>query len=184
MQLHLIWNGGNLPNDNRIFKSEYGYDQKRWELARDAAKAVLECTKEDGSLRYKLYETYTKDDFRDVDGKTDTNNKKVQQRLWQMMYDMNAIQDEWVWFVTRDKDTGWSGDVLPPSQGGHARQRPLQEQVDEYEYIAPDGYGYPIYCNHAEKMDTMMAILMRAFNVILVCIVIFVIMVPGMEVTS
>lgn len=146
-----LWNGGNLPNDNRIFKSEYGYDQKRWELARDAAKAVLECTKEDGSLRYKLYETYTKDDFRDVDGKTDTNNKKVQQRLWQMMYDMNAIQDEWVWFVTRDKDTGWSGDVLPPSQGGHARQRPLQEQVDEYEYIAPDGYGYPIYCNHAEK---------------------------------
>ena len=140
-----MWNGGTLPNDTRVFKDEYGYDPKRWELARDAAKAVLECKKTDGSLRYKLYETYDKNDFRD------TNNHKVQQRLWQMMYDMNAIQDEWVWFVTRDKDTGWSGDVLPPSQGGHARQRPLQEQVDEYEYIGPDGYGYPIYCDHAVK---------------------------------
>ena len=30
-----------------------------------------------------------------------------------------------------------------------------------------------------KKMDTMMAILMRAFNVILVCIVIFVIMFPA-----
>ena len=146
-----MWNGGNLPNDTRVFKSEYGYDPKRWELARDAAKAVLECKKTDGSLRYKLYETYDKDDFRDVDGNAETNNKKVQQRLWQMMYDMNAIQDEWVWFVTKDKDTGWSGDILPPSQGGHARQRPLQEQVDEYEYIGPDGYGYPIYCDHAVK---------------------------------
>lgn len=146
-----MWNGGNLPNDTRIFKSEYGYDPKRWELARDAAKAVLECKKTDGSLRYKLYETYDENDFRDVDGNAETNNHKVQQRLWQMMYDMNAIQDEWVWFVTKDKDTGWSGDVLPPSQGGHARQRPLQEQVDEYEYIGPDGYGYPIYCDHAVK---------------------------------
>ena len=146
-----MWNGGNLPNDTRIFKSEYGYDPKRWELARDAAKAVLECKKTDGPLRYKLYETYDENDFRDVDGNAETNNHKVQQRLWQMMYDMNAIQEEWVWFVTRDKDTGWSGDVLPPSQGGHARQRPLQEQVDEYEYIGPDGYGYPIYCDHAVK---------------------------------
>lgn len=146
-----MWNGGNLPNDTRVFKSEYGYDPKRWELARDAAKAVLECKKTDGSIRYKLYETYDENDFRDVDGNAETNNHKVQQRLWQMMYDMNAIQDEWVWFVTKDKDTGWSGDVLPPSQGGHARQRPLQEQVDEYEYIGPDGYGYPIYCDHAVK---------------------------------
>ena len=65
---------------------------------------------------------------------------------------MDAIQQEWVWFTTRDKDTGWSGDVLPPSQNGHARQRPLQEQVDEYEYISPDGYGYPIYDSRA-KID-------------------------------
>ncbi|WP_459186927.1 RagB/SusD family nutrient uptake outer membrane protein [Parabacteroides sp. APC149_11_2_Y6] len=144
-----LWNGGALPNDTRVFKNEYGYDAQRWEAAKKAAKAVLECRKEDGSLRYKLYTKYDKDDFRDIDGKADTNNKKVQQRLWQMQYDMEAIQDEWVWFVTRDKDTGWSGDVLPPSQGGHARQRPLQEQVDEYEYIAPDGYGYPIYASRA-----------------------------------
>ena len=78
------------------------------------------------------------------------NNQKVQQRLWQMFYDMESIQEEWVWFVTRDKDTGWSGDILPPSQGGHARQRPLQEQVDEYEYVGPDGYGYPIYGSRAK----------------------------------
>ena len=146
-----MWNGGELPNDTRIFKSEYAYDANRWVLARDAAKAVINCKKEDGSPRYKLYSAFSKDDFRDIDGNANTNNHKVQQRLWQMMYDMNSIMDEWVYIAVRDKDTGWSGDVLPPSQGGHARQRPLQEQVDEYEYIAPDGYGYPIYCNHAKK---------------------------------
>lgn len=68
-----------------------------------------------------------------------------------MNFEMEAIMNEWVWFVTRDKDTGWSGDILPPSQGGHARQRPLQEQVDEYEYIGPDGYGYPIYADRAKS---------------------------------
>lgn len=145
-----MWNGGNLPNDKRVFQNEYGYDAKRWEAAKQAAKAVLECRKDDGSLRYRLYSKYDQDDFRDIDGKTGMNNQKVQQRLWQMFYDMESIQEEWVWFVTRDKDTGWSGDILPPSQGGHARQRPLQEQVDEYEYVGPDGYGYPIYGSRAK----------------------------------
>ena len=144
-----------LPNDTRTFKDEYTtYDPKRWEAARDAAKDVLEAKDVNGAIRYKLYApaAMDADDFKDVDGNANTNNGKVQERLWQMFYNMDAIQQEWVWFTTRDKDTGWSGDVLPPSQNGHARQRPLQEQVDEYEYISPDGYGYPIYDSRA-KID-------------------------------
>lgn len=144
-----MWNGGKFPEDTRVFKDEYGYDASRWEAAKKAAKAVMDCKKDDGSLRYTLYTKYDKNDFNDVDGKN-TNNSKVYQRLWQMFYDMESIEKEWVWFVTRDKDTGWSGDVLPPSQGGHARQRPLQEQVDEYEYVGPDGYGYPVYSKRAK----------------------------------
>lgn len=146
-----LWNGGTLPNDTRVFKDEYTYDAKRWEAARDAAKAVIEAKDVNGDIRYKLYEpeNMPETDFKDVDGLDNTNNGKVQERLWQMFYNMESIQSEWVWFVTKDKDTGWSGDVLPPTQNGHARQRPLQEQVDEYEYIAPDGYGYPIYADRA-----------------------------------
>ncbi len=44
-----------------------------------------------------------------------------------------------------DKWEAWQGDNYPPSEGGGSRQQPVQEQVDEYEYIAPDGYGYPVY---------------------------------------
>lgn len=143
-----MWNGGNFPEDTRLFKSEYTYDASRWEAAKKAAKAVLEVTAADGGLRYKLYSKSEQNDFGDLDGKN-SSNSKVYKRLWNMNFDMESIQQEWVWFVTRDKDTGWSGDVLPPSQGGHARQRPLQEQVDEYEYIASDGYGYPIYSDRA-----------------------------------
>lgn len=147
-----MWNGGKLPHDTRVFSSEYTtYDPKRWEAARDAAKAVLNAKNENGGPRYTLYapETMGEDNFKDIDGSANTNNGKVQERLWQMFYQMDAIQQEWVWFVTRDKDTGWSGDVLPPSQNGHGRQRPLQEHVDEYEYIGPDGYGYPVYADRA-----------------------------------
>lgn len=147
-----MWNGGALPNDTRAFKDEYTtYDPVRWMAARDAAKAVLDAKNVNGGIRYSLYapSNMGEDDFKDVDGSANTNNGKVRERLWQMFYNMDAIQQEWVWFVTRDKDTGWSGDVLPPSQNGHARQRPLQEQVDEYEYIGVDGYGYPIYADRA-----------------------------------
>ena len=147
-----MWNGGTLPNDTRAFKDEYTtYDPARWRAARDAAKAVLDAKNVNGGTRYSLYapSNMGEDDFKDVDGSANTNNGKVRERLWQMFYNMDAIQQEWVWFVTRDKDTGWSGDVLPPSQNGHARQRPLQEQVDEYEYIGVDGYGYPIYADRA-----------------------------------
>ncbi|MBP1664834.1 MAG: SusD family protein, partial [Bacteroidetes bacterium] len=149
-----MWNGGTIPNDTRVFKSEYTtYNQNRWQLAKDAAKAVMDAKNASGETRYSLYAPSSMgvDDYKDVDGKQTTNNQKVQERLWQMFYQMDAIQQEWVWFVTRDKDTGWSGDVLPPSQNGHARQRPLQNQVDEYEYISSNGYGYPIYDDRAKS---------------------------------
>nr|WP_320057283.1 RagB/SusD family nutrient uptake outer membrane protein [uncultured Bacteroides sp.] len=143
-----MWNGGNFPNDTRIYKDEYTYNASRWEAVKVASKAVLECKNNSGGKRYKLYTGSNDTDFGDRNG-NNTSNGKVYKRLWYMSYDMNAMQQEWVWFVTRDKDTGWSGDILPPTDGGHARQRPLQEQVDEYEYIAPDGYGYPVYSNRA-----------------------------------
>ncbi|WP_080903822.1 RagB/SusD family nutrient uptake outer membrane protein [Parabacteroides sp. Marseille-P3160] len=145
-----MWNGGNFPNDTRMFKDEYGYNAARWEAVKTAAKAVLEARDNSGALRYSLYTTSDANDFGDLNG-NNTSKSKVYKRLWNMAYDMQAIQQEWVWFVTRDKDTGWSGDVLPPTQGGHARQRPLQEQVDEYEYIAPDGYGYPVYSSRSKS---------------------------------
>lgn len=143
-----MWNGGNFPNDTRVYKDEYTYNASRWEAVKVAAKAVLDCRDNSGEKRYKLYTGSSDTDFGDAKG-NNSSNSKVYKRLWNMFYDMNAIQQEWVWFVTRDKDTGWSGDVLPPTNGGHARQRPLQEQVDEYEYIAPDGYGYPVYSTRA-----------------------------------
>lgn len=145
-----LWNGGDLPNDTRVYSSEYTYDAQRWEAARDAAKAVIDLTV-DGNQRYSLYTDYTSDDFTDSrseDG-TNANNKMVPRRLWEMFYNSTSIRNEWVWFVTRNKDTGWSGDMLPPSQSGHARQRPLQEQVDEYEIII-NGYGYPIYSDEGK----------------------------------
>ena len=91
-----------------------------------------------GAIRYKLYApaAMDADDFKDVDGNANTNNGKVQERLWQMFYNMDAIQQEWVWFTTRDKDTGWSGDVLLLPKMVMPVKRPLQEQVDEYEYIS------------------------------------------------
>jgi hypothetical protein len=143
-----MYNGGNFPSDTRLHKSEYSYNAARWEAAKAAAKAVIDCKDNNGGPRYSLYTKYDENNFGDLNN-ANTNNSKVYRRLWDMFFDMDAIQSEWVWLVTRDKDTGWSGDVLPPSQGGHARQRPLQQQVDEYEYIGPDGYGYPVYADRA-----------------------------------
>lgn len=145
-----MWNGGTFPNDTRVHKEEYAYDAQRWEAAKTAAKAVLEYRTNNGKLRYSLYEDYDETDFTDMqnkDGK-EANNQKVQRRLWEMNFSTNAIRNEWVWFGTRDKDSPWAGDILPPSMEGHARQRPLQEQVDEYEIII-NGYGYPIYSDKA-----------------------------------
>lgn len=145
-----LWNGGTLSNDTRVYKNEYTFNKARWEKARDAAKAVINFTV-NGSLRYKLYEKYGENDFTDSQNRDGSlaNNKMVQKRLWDMLYDYESIRDEWVWFATRGKNSPWAGDNLPPSMDGHARQRPIQEQVDEYEIII-DGYGYPIYSDKAK----------------------------------
>ncbi len=143
-----MWNGGTFPEDARLFKSEYAYDQNRWVKARDAAKAVIDF-QADGAPRYSLYTGHDAADFKD-DGGTNNNNSKVYARLWDMYHSMDAFQKEAVFFVTKDKNQAWQGDMYPPSWGGSSRQMPVQEQVDEYEYIAPDGYGYPIYASRAK----------------------------------
>ncbi|MDO5571669.1 MAG: RagB/SusD family nutrient uptake outer membrane protein [Bacteroidales bacterium] len=144
-----MWNGGKFPNDTRDFKDEYTYSQARWEAARDAAKAVLDF-KVSGAQRYNLYMGGgDADTFLNDNGQA-TNNDKVYKRLWNMFYDEASIEEEWVWFCTRDKNNYWQGDIQPPSFGGGSRQMPVQEQVDEYEYISPDGFGYPIYADRAK----------------------------------
>lgn len=145
-----LWNGAkaNGYTGNRKFEGDYTYKATRWEAARDAAKAVLDFKNEAGGLRYRLYDRYSNKDFNDS-GNKDYNGATVYTRLWQMFYDMDAFQNEAVWFVTRSKGEGWFGDVYPPSRGGGARQQPVQEQVDEYEYISPNGFGYPVYSSRA-----------------------------------
>ncbi len=143
-----MYNGGSFPGDTRVYAGEYAaYDEARWDSARVAAKRVLDLTV-DGAPRYSLYTAYDHTHFEDDYG-DDNNNSKVYTRLWQMYYDMDAFKQEAVWLITRDKNQAWQGDVYPPSWGGGSRQMPVQEQVDEYEYIAPDGCGYPVYSDRA-----------------------------------
>ncbi len=144
-----LWNGGTLPNDTREFKSEYAKNASRWTAARDAAKAVIDF-KVGGAPRYTLYQGHGPTDFKD-DAGVDNNNSKVYARLWDMFFSMDFFQNEAVFFVTRDKNCYWQGDLYPPSWGGASRQMPVQEQVDEYEYFAPDGFGYPIYSSRAKS---------------------------------
>lgn len=147
-----LYNGAkdNGYDGERVFESEYAYDENRWKQARDAAKAVIEAKGASGSKRYSLYTEYDENDFSDSKGE-DCNGATVYKRLWAMYYEAEAFQKEFVWFVTKDKYDGWFGDVYPPSRGGGSRQQPVQEQVDEYEYIGLDGYGYPIYADRAES---------------------------------
>ncbi|MCF2487056.1 RagB/SusD family nutrient uptake outer membrane protein [Dyadobacter sp. CY347] len=144
-----MWNGGTFPNDTRAFAAEYAYNAERWNTAKTAAKAVIDF-KVEGRQRYSLYQGHDAADFRD-DAGVDNNNSKVPARLWDLYHNMEAFQNEAVFFVTRDKDNNWQGDIYPPSWGGSSRQMPVQEQVDEYEYIAPNGFGYPIYAARAKK---------------------------------
>ncbi|WP_375448389.1 RagB/SusD family nutrient uptake outer membrane protein [uncultured Fibrella sp.] len=145
-----LWNGGTLPGDTRQFKSDYAYNQSRWTAARDVAKAVIDFKIDGGAPRYSLYTGHDATDFKD-DGGNDNNKSKVYARLWDMYYSTDAYQKEGVFFVTRDKDCYWQGDIYPPSWGGSSRQMPVQEQVDEYEYIAPNGFGYPISHSRAKN---------------------------------
>lgn len=144
-----MWNGGTFPNDTRAFAAEYAYNAERWNTAKAAAKAVIDF-KVEGRQRYSLYQGHDAADFRD-DAGVDNNNSKVPARLWDLYHNMEAFQNEAVFFVTRDKDNNWQGDIYPPSWGGSSRQMPVQEQVDEYEYIAPNGFGYPVYAARAKK---------------------------------
>lgn len=53
-------------------------------------------------------------------------------------------------FVTRNKDHNGQGDIYPASWGEGSLQNPVQEQIDEYEYISPNGSGYPVYSSCAK----------------------------------
>lgn len=57
----------------------------------------------------------------------------------------DAKKAEWIFFHLHCKTVGYHNDMYPPSAQGQAREVPVQDQVDEYEVIGPDGYGYPIY---------------------------------------
>lgn len=146
-----LYNGAkeNGYTGTRIHEADYTYDRTRWVKARDAAKAVLDFTVK-GKKRYSLYTKYTNTDF-DDDGGRNLNGSLVYTRLWDMFHDYDALTSEAVFFMARDKDQAWQGDMYPPSRGGGSRQRPVQEQVDEYEYMAEDGYGYPVYSVEARK---------------------------------
>lgn len=144
-----LWNGAaeHGYTGYRSHESEYGYNAQRWEEARDAALAVINY-EVDGVKRYSLFTGYSKDDFKDDSG-ADYNGGKVYRRLWAMFHETEAIKNEFIWVNIREKEANWQGDHYPPTRSGGSRSQPTQEQVDEYEYIAPDGYGYPIYANRA-----------------------------------
>lgn len=147
-----MWNGAKEKygyTGTREHEEEYGYSAERWKAAAQAAKEVMDLTI-NGKKRYSLYTKYTDTNFED-DGGRNLNGSLVYTRLWDMYHDYDAFADEAVFFVTRDKDQGWQGDIYPPSRGGSARQQPVQEQVDEYEYMAPDGFGYPVYSEEARR---------------------------------
>jgi hypothetical protein len=135
-----LYNGGKLPgNDTRVGKETYAtYDKEKWKLAADAAKAVMELKDENGLLRYNLYM-----------GKGNTyqaeSNNMVYARIKQIYIDAESILNEWILVMPNNKAESWQGDHIPPSYGGAARLQPLQEQVDEYEFVGTDGYGYAIY---------------------------------------
>lgn len=145
-----LWNGASDYGYtlSRVFESEYAYDADRWRKAKDAADAVLNF-EVGGTKRYSLYEEHDETDFKDPAG-GNLNDSRVYARLWDMFYDMDAFANEYVFFMTKSKDQAWQGDIYPPSREGSSRQQPVQEQVDEYEYIVGD-YGYPIYSAEARK---------------------------------
>ncbi len=135
-----MYNGGKLPgNDTRVGKDAYAtYDKEKWKLAADAAKAVMDLKDDNGVVRYSLYagngNTYQAE-----------SNNMVYARIKQIYIDASAIQNEWILVMPNCKAESWQGDHIPPSCGGAARLQPLQEQVDEYEFVGNDGFGYATY---------------------------------------
>lgn len=134
-----MYNGGKLPgNDTRVGKETYStYDKEKWKLAADAAKALMDL-QNNGVPRYSLYQG------RASDFQAESNNK-VYARIKQIYIDQASIQKEFILAMPNCKDQAWQGDHIPPSYGGASRLQPLQEQVDEYEFIGNDGYGYATY---------------------------------------
>jgi hypothetical protein len=139
-----MYNGGKLPgNDSRAGKETYAnYDKEKWKLAADAAKALMN-NQNNGAPRYNLY-TGNASDFQ-----AESNNK-VYARIKQIYINQAAIQNEWILIMSNNKAESWQGDHIPPSYGGGSRLQPLQEQVDEYEFIGNDGYGYATYDPQAQ----------------------------------
>ncbi len=139
-----LYNGGVLPgSDTRAGQSAYSsYDPGKWKLAADAAIALMNL-QNNGLARYKLYEG------KNSDFQAESNNK-VYSRIKQIYIDGVSIQNEWILIMPNNKAESWQGDHIPPSYGGAARLQPIQEQVDEYEFIGDDGYGYPTYDPQAE----------------------------------
>jgi hypothetical protein len=135
-----MYNGGKLPGvDTRIGKEAYAtYDASKWKLAADAAKAVMDLQNGSGP-RYSLYMGKTATDFQ-----AESNNK-VYARIKQIYIDQASITNEYILVMPNSKNSAWQGDHIPPSFGGGSRIQPLQEQVDEYEFIGNDGFGYAIY---------------------------------------
>ena len=134
-----MYNGGKLPgNDTRVGKDSYStYDVGKWQLAADAAKALMDLQNK-GVPRFSLYQGRAAN-FQDE------SNNKVYARIKQIYIDPAAIQNEWILVMPQNKWESWQGDHIPPSCGGASRLQPLQEQVDEYEFIGNDGYGYATY---------------------------------------
>jgi len=141
-----MYNGGKLPGtDNRAGQAAYStYDKNKWKLAADDAKAVMDL-QNNGAKRYTLY-TGKSNDFQ-----AESNNM-VYARIKQIYIDGAAIQNEWILVMTNNKAESWQGDHIPPSYGGAARLQPIQEQVDEYEFIGNDGFGYATYDPQAKAM--------------------------------
>lgn len=141
-----LYNGSTLKGDTRNYASVYqSYDPARWDAAAAAAKAVMDFEAE-GQKRYSLYQGSPKSQTTDSGG-TDQSNGAVYSRLWELFHrTMNdAKKAEWIFFHLHCKTVGYHNDMYPPSAQGQAREVPVQDQVDEYEVIGPDGYGYPIY---------------------------------------
>jgi len=141
-----MYNGGKLPgSDTRVGKETYAnYDKEKWKTAADAAKVLMNLTN-NGAPRFSLY-MGNASDFQ-----AESNNK-VYARIKQIYISSAAIQAEWCLIISNNKAESWQGDHIPPSYGGASRLQPLQEQVDEYEFIGTDGYGYATYDPKAKAM--------------------------------
>lgn len=139
-----IYNGGKFPgNDTRTGKETYStYNKEKWKLAAEAAKALMDLKDDAGAPRYTLY-TGQGSAWQAESG------NKVYARLKQLYIDFESIKNEFIFVLARNKPEAWQRDHLPPSKTGASRLQPLQEQVDEYEFIGNDGYGYPIYDSQA-----------------------------------